>query len=133
MNKMSWGRLAAVVGLGLGFTACGGTGSPPVLGDVYVGCTDGVWDFVAQVDDPDGYADVSEAYVEVYHVAVDAENSTETLTLGGGENGEWTLSVDEADTNTPLDCLNFQDFEFDFYAADLGGNTSEGVTFTFTQ
>jgi hypothetical protein len=122
-----------LLGMGVsGFlVACAG-GEPPVVSSAEVICTadgaDYVWDFTAQVDDADGYEDVVSVSVDIYDIAVDAENPAGTADLAYLENGQWALSIGQSSASY-LNCDNLLDYEFDFWATDSFGNDADGLTY----
>ena len=148
--KSSWEMLRGRMGLtvvgmlafGAMVSACGGDGSgdneAPYISDALVTCeyseefATNVWDFVAQVDDANGYEDVTSVEVDVYNVG--GEDALETWPLVYDGNGTWSQTVYEytgegnaADYTQALDCGSKASFEFGFFAEDAGGEQDSGI------
>ncbi len=83
------------------------------------------WVFEAYVDDPDGFDDVSDVYVDVYLSSTLALLSSFTLSNQG--NGNWDFGAYQSYNSLTIICGQKETYEYEFTAIDTWGETTMEV------
>lgn len=104
-----------------------GGGDGPQLLEASVSCSADVWSFSVQAEDPDGEADISLVYVDIFDVAYSENTAVGSVDLTGGAGGAWSASQGSGSDGL-RGCDAKAEFEFDFWVSDQAGNLDSGRT-----